>query len=147
MLRGRLIYAGLWLLAASLLGWRSLPFLGLGPEVEPDCLNLEHRLWALGAACLIGVLKGRTVLKVAARRNVDGLLESETGLDLKRLFPARLIGLILAMMALGYLIRLSPYDPAIKAWIVSLVYPGVGLGLILGATEIMTWRRRQSARS
>ena len=74
MLRGRLIYAGLWLLAASLLGWRSLPFLGLGQEVEPDCLNLEHRLWALCAACLIGVLKGRTVLKVAARRNVDGLL-------------------------------------------------------------------------
>jgi hypothetical protein len=97
-------------------------------------------LRALGFACVVGFLKGMTVLKKAARRNVLNLIEAGPEAPLRSVFPIRLVALVAFMMGLGFAIRLAPYDPVTKAWVIGILYPGIGFGLMIGGLEILRFR-------
>jgi hypothetical protein len=36
------------------------------------------------------------------------------------------------MVGAGLALRLAPYDPTVKAWVVGILYPAIGLALIIG---------------
>jgi hypothetical protein len=49
-----------------------------------------------------------------------------------------MIALVLLMVGAGLALRHSPYDPRVKAWLVGILYPGIGVALIVGGLLALT---------
>jgi hypothetical protein len=121
-----------WAAVGVMLIWRGLPYAGL--REVPDVIGLEgsDRWIALGAALLVGVGKGFTALKKGARRAVTHIYSQGEQAPAWGVFSPVMIGLVAIMVAFGLTLRLSPYDADIKAWVVGILYPAIGVALFIG---------------
>lgn len=134
------VVGGLWLLAAGILVWRVLPFLGVGAPVggtvAVPLVGGEVGV-ALAMAGAIGVGKGMTVMRRAAGRARGRIEAAGARAGLGSVFGWRVVVLIGGMMALGWVLRVAPYPEAWRAWVVGVVYPGVALALVIGAVPLV----------
>ena len=128
----RLVVCLVWAAVGVLLIWRGLPYAGVRPAPDVVGLTGSHTWIALGAGLLVGVAKGLTALRKGARRAVRHIVEQGERAPLWSVFGLGMIGLVLAMIGLGLALRLAPYDATVKAWVVGILYPGIGVALILG---------------
>jgi hypothetical protein len=55
-------------------------------------------------------------------------------------FSPFMILLVALMVALGLTLRFAPYDDTIRAWVVGILYPGIGIALMIGG-----WLARSAA--
>ncbi len=112
--------------------WRGLPYVGL--IADPDVVGLEGaNSWgALVAAGGVGVAKGFTALRKAGRRAVTHLIAMGEDAPFWTLFAPRMLPLVGLMIGLGLVLRLAPYNPMTKAWIVGILYPAIGVALLIG---------------
>ena len=136
------IYGALWLLASLLLGWRALPYLGFIADSAIQPLPPKQVPMALAMASVLGVLKGMTVFRKVVTRifNTDAVMQEAQGPA--RIFGLKTIILIGFMMLLGLAIRHVPYPAVLKAWLVSIIYPGVSIALLIGVGFMSSARKR-----
>ncbi len=135
----RRVYAGLWVFAAALLMVRAIPYLeelarGRGVNSGPLALGIS-----IGTALVIGYVKGRFVLRKAARKAVARLAQQGDTAPLRTVFPTKLVVLVASMMALGLALRSAPYPEGVKYWLVGILYPGIGMALLWGAWELLVY--------
>lgn len=134
----RAIVCVVWIAVGLLLIWRGLPYAGLRDDADVAAALGEHVLsgndrWiALGLGILVGIGKGMSALKKGARRAVRHIVDKGETASPFTVFSPSMVLLVLLMVAAGLAIRLAPYDPAIKAWLVGILYPGIGVALIIG---------------
>ncbi len=128
----RAVVAVIWVAVGLLLFVRGLPYAGLIDD--PDIVGLSgSQTWiALAAGVLVGVAKGFTALRKGARRAVRHLVNSGERAPIWSVFSLGMILLVGLMVGAGLTLRLAPYDPEIKAWIVGILYPGIGVALVIG---------------
>ena len=121
-----------WVAVGVLLIWRGLPYAGL--REHPDILGLTGAsTWiALAIGVVVGIGKGMSALKKGARRAVRNIVDRGETAPVWTVFSLPMILLVGLMVAAGLALRLSPYDEAIKAWVVGILYPGIGVALIIG---------------
>lgn len=99
-------------------------------------VRVESTVWIVvgGVTALaFGILKGLTVLRSMALRNLDRLSRLPQPAPLHRLFPGRTWLLILFFMGLGIALRFSPLPPVVR----STVLLAVGLALLIGGLYIL----------
>ena len=113
----------LWSVAAIGLWLKSLPYLS-----EPDSSPWFVFISSVVGFCLAWA-KSTFILDRVAQRMISKAQTStiktprvNTGL--------RLMAVIVLMSGLGWGIRDLHYDATVKRWIVSLLYPGIGLALL-----------------
>jgi len=133
----RLVVCLVWFAVGLLLIWRGLPYAGLrelAAGATPDFQPLTgNDTWiALGIGALLGLGKGLTALKKGARRAVSGIVARGERAPFWTVFSPAMLLLVGLMVGAGLALRLSPYDPAIKGWIIAILYPGIGLALMIG---------------
>ena len=128
----RWVVALVWMAVGVMLIWRGLPYVGL--RYDPAVLSLSgNDTWiALGIAVVVGIGKGFTLLRKGARRGVANIVQSGELAPMWTVFSPYMIVLVLLMIAFGQLLRKLEYDPQVKAWLVGILYPGIGLALIIG---------------
>ena len=136
------IYGTLWICAAITLAWRALPYLGLEEQSMIQGLEDSMRPYALACALGIGLMKGLTVLKKAARRAISRMKRYGDQAPLKTIFDLKTFATIIGMVTLGVIVRTAHYPAEVKAWVVSIVYPGVALGLSIGSIKLLTYREK-----
>lgn len=121
-----------WSLVGLLLIWRGLPYAGL--RADPDIVGLAgSSTWiALAIALVVGVGKGMSALRKGARRAVTHIEAQGEIAPFWNVFSPIMYLLVAIMIAAGVGLRLAPYDPATKAWIVGILYPAVGVALLIG---------------
>lgn len=123
---------GLWLI------WRGLPYAGVVENAEIFEQLDQRQLtgassWiALGLALVVGIGKGMSALKKGARRAVTHILAQGEEAPPWTVFSPVMVLLVAIMVGAGLALRLSPYDPAIKAWVIGILYPGIGVALVIG---------------
>ncbi len=134
----RMIVCIVWVAVGVMLIWRGLPYAGLRADADVQATLGEHVLsgtnsWiALGLGVIVGIGKGMSALKKGARRAVTHIVaKGETASPLTVFSPVMVL-LVLIMVGAGLALRLAPYDPAIKAWVIGILYPGIGVALIIG---------------
>lgn len=125
------LYGLVWWIAALILAARARPFFG------PDGLWMEDALIALGAAVVIGVAKGGSVMRRAAGKARGRIIRRGATAPPWSVFEPQVIVLIGAMMALGVAIRLAPYPEQYRMWAVGILYPGVALALLIGSAPLL----------
>jgi len=135
-------YGALWLLASLLLGWRALPYLGFVADSTVYPLPTKQVPIALAIGAVLGVLKGMTVFQKIVTRifNTDSVIQGAHGP--MRIFGLKTIILIGFMMLLGLAIRHLPYPAVLKAWLVSIIYPGVSIALLMGVGFMLAAKKR-----
>lgn len=137
----RSLLAIIWIGVGGMLFSKGLRYAGVWPEVwsAEDLVTLTpaQAWWALALALLIGLLKGLTVFRKAAARATADILADGALAPFWRVFRPRMLLLIVLMIAAGLAVRLLPYDAHLKAWIVAIVYPGIGLALMIGGLLLM----------
>jgi hypothetical protein len=128
----RLVVAVVWVAVGLMLIWRGLPYVGL--RADPGVAGLSgNDTWiALAVAVVVGLGKGFTMLRKGARRAAAAIEKRGEYAPAWTVFTPFMIVLVLLMIGLGLVLRLAPYDPGIKAWVVGILYPGIGLALIIG---------------
>jgi hypothetical protein len=101
---------------------------------DPDIVGLTgYNTWiALALGVMLGIGKGLTALKKGARRAVTQIVAKGEQAPAWSVFSPTMILLVGLMVAAGLALRLSPYDAGIKAWVIGILYPGIGVALILG---------------
>ena len=52
------------------------------------------------------------------------------------IFPRPSLDSKATMVCLGIAIRTTDYDATIKAWVIGILYPGIGLALLIGARSV-----------
>ena len=121
-----------WSAVGVMLIWRGLPYVGL--VASPDVVGLEgSSSWiALAVAGVVGVAKGFTALRKGARRSVTHIVSKGESAPWWSLFAPKMFLLVGLMIGLGLVLRLAPYDPVTKAWIVGILYPAIGVALLIG---------------
>jgi hypothetical protein len=87
---------------------------------------------ALGIALVLGLAKGFTLLKKGARRAAKQIVNRGENAPFWTVFSPYMILLVLLMVGAGLAIRLSPYNPTVKGWVVGALYPAIGLALMIG---------------
>ncbi len=125
------LYGLVWWIAALILAARARPFFG------PDGLWMEDALIALGAAVVIGVAKGGSVMRRAAEKARGRIIRRGATAPPWSVFEPQVIALIGVMMALGFAIRLAPYPEQYRMWAVGVLYPGVALALLIGSAPLL----------
>ena len=121
-----------WICVGIMLFWRGLPYAGLRELPDVAGLTGTSTWTALGFALVVGIGKGFTALRKGARRAVTHITrQGETG-PWWNVFSPIMYLLVSLMVAAGVGLRLAPYDPTVKAWIVGILYPGVGVALVIG---------------
>lgn len=120
------IAAVLWMLVGTglfsmgLVFWFHFPYLGF--------LDVQHLAW--GAIALsIGLIKGKLILDRTANRvieRVETLQEPNPLKSVFKMFGAKTIALILAMMGIGILLRLAGVSFEVRG----LIYIAVGTALL-----------------
>lgn len=127
-----------WIAVGVMLIWRGLPYAGLREADGLTATLSGNNSWiALALGVIVGIGKGMTALKKGARRAVTHIEASETA-PFYTVFSPVMIVLVLAMVGLGLILRLAPYDDGIKAWVIGILYPGIGVALILGGLFVRT---------
>ena len=131
------LYGGLWLCAAVILGWRSLPYLGWVFDGQITPLQGDGPYYAVVLGIGIGWVKGRTVLRRSADRNIQRLWNISERAPITAIFNVSVLVLLGGMMALGVVLRHAPYDPSVKAWVIGITYPAVTVALGMGGIRII----------
>jgi hypothetical protein len=123
-----------------LLIWRGLPYAGL--RSTPDIVSLSGaQTWiALACGVVLGVGKGMTALRKGARRAATQIVARGEDAPAWTVFSPFMILLVGLMVGLGLTLRLAPYDATIKAWVIGILYPGIGVALLIGG-----WLARTAA--
>lgn len=121
-----------WAAVGLMLIWRGMPYAGFESDPEIVGLTGNDRWIAVGLAILVGIGKGFTALKKGARRAATHIHRCGESAPLWTVFSPVMILLVAGMIGLGLALRLSPYDADIKAWIVGVLYPAIGLSLLIG---------------
>jgi hypothetical protein len=129
-----------WVAVGVLLIWRGLPYTGLRESVDADGDGLldivglagNERWIALAAGVVLGIGKGMSALKKGARRAVRQIVDKGEQAAPWTVFSPAMILLVGLMVGAGLALRHAPYDPNVKAWIVGILYPGIGVALIIG---------------
>ncbi len=135
----RNLVAVVWIAVGAMLIWRGLPYAGLIEWEGVQGLTGNNSWIALGIGVVVGIGKGFTALRKGARRAVRHIVRQGEEAPAWTVFSPSMILLVALMVGAGLAIRLSPYDPGIKAWLVGILYPGIGVALIIGgllATKI-----------
>jgi hypothetical protein len=117
-----------------------MPYLGI--QDHEGILALDPR-WiphALLAATGLGLLKGFTVLSNAAQKTILRLEHAGHHAPLSSLFNGRTGLLIGFMVGLGIGVRELPYPSEAKAWLISILYPGIALALCIGSLRLLNYR-------
>ncbi len=121
-----------WFAVGLMLIWRGLPYLGLR-DVEGVTGLLPPNTWyALAAAVVLGIGKGMSALKKGARRAVTHIVKSGETAPFWSVFSPFMILLVGIMVGAGLALRLGLDDSAMKSWIIGILYPGVGVALMIG---------------
>ena len=134
----RWVVAIVWMAVGVMLIVRGLPYAGVVHWEGVTGLTGSSTWVALAIALAIGVGKGLTVLKSAAARAAAQIVAAGPKAPFWSVFTVRMLVLVGLMIAFGLAIRKLDYDPSIKAWLVGILYPGIGIGLIIGGWEATT---------
>jgi len=143
----RWIVAVVWVAVGIMLIVRGLPYAGL--RHSPDVVGLTgNDTWiALGLGLLVGLAKGFTLLRKGARRAVANIVQRGETAPAWTVFSLSMVLLVGLMIVFGLLLRRAPYDPQVKAWLVGILYPGIGIALIIGgllATTVAPLERKRA---
>jgi len=129
----RTVVAVVWIAVGLMLIWRGLPYVGLR---EADGITrLEDgtdRWMALGFGLVLGIGKGFSMLRKGARRAAAQIVSKGELAPAWTVFSPFMILLVGLMIGAGLTLRLAPYDAGVKAWVVGILYPGIGVALIIG---------------
>jgi len=125
------LYGLVWWIAALILVARARPYYG------PDGLWVEQALAALGAAAVLGTIKGRTVMNSAARSARSRIILRGAHAPPWSVFEPRILLMIVGFMGLGFAIRHAPYPEQYRMWAVGIVYPAVALALFIGSRPLL----------
>jgi hypothetical protein len=128
----RTVVMVVWVAVGVLLIWRGLPYTGL--RDKPDVVGLAgSQSWiALAIGVVVGIGKGMSALKKGARRAARQIVDKGEQAPAWTVFSPTMILLVALMVGAGLALRFAPYDPTIKAWVVGILYPGIGVALIIG---------------
>ncbi|MHC4954932.1 MAG: hypothetical protein ACYTGZ_13680 [Planctomycetota bacterium] len=128
----RNIVSIVWTVVGVFLFWRGLPYAGL-LEV-PDVVGLTgSNTWiALVVAVVVGIGKGMSALRKGARRAVTHIVRQGDRGPWWNVFSPTMYVLVAIMVAAGIGLRTAPYDAAVKAWVIGILYPAVGVALVIG---------------
>jgi len=121
-----------WAAVGVMLVWRGLPYTGF--RELPDVVGLEgnDRWIAVAAAVVVGIGKGLSALKKGARRAVTHIIGKGEQAPMWSVFSPVMILLVAIMVGFGLALRFAPYDAGIKAWVVGILYPAIGVALFIG---------------
>jgi len=121
-----------WTIVGLLLIWRGLPYAGL--REVPDVVGLagSHTWIALAIAVVVGIGKGLSALRKGARRAVTHIVRQGERAPWWNLFSRTMYVLVAIMIAAGIALRKAPYDADVKAWVIGILYPAVGIALVIG---------------
>lgn len=128
----RTVVCVVWVAVGLLLIWRGLPYAGFRADPEVTALHGDQRWIALAAAVVVGVGKGFTMLRKGARRAAAQIVSRGEQAPAWSVFSPFMIVLVALMIGAGLALRKAPYDPDVKAWLVGILYPGIGMALIIG---------------
>jgi hypothetical protein len=120
--------------------WRGLPYVGLRSVPGVESLSGNQTWIALGCGVVLGVGKGFTALRKGARRAATQIVSRGENAPAWTVFSPFMILLVALMVALGLTLRFAPYDDTIRAWVVGILYPGIGIALMIGG-----WLARSAA--
>ena len=122
----------IWFAVGVMLIVRGLPYTGL--TEQPDIVGLTgNDSWiALAVAAVVGVGKGLTMLKKGARRAVTQIMAKGESAPPWTIFSPIMYLLVALMIGAGLALRHGDYDAGTKAWVVGILYPGIGLALMIG---------------
>ncbi len=138
----RMVVCVVWFAVGILLVWRGLPYAGLreGDAATPDFTPLAgSQTWiALAAALVLGLGKGFTMLKKGARRAARQIVDRGERAPAWTVFSPFMILLVALMIGAGLALRLTPYDPVVKGWLIGILYPAIGLALMIGGLLALT---------
>ena len=121
-----------WAAVGAMLVWRGLPYTGFRESAEVVGLEGTDRYIALAAAVVVGAGKGFSALKKGARRAVTHIVGQGEQAPAWSVFSPVMILLVAIMVGLGLALRFAPYDANIKAWVVGILYPAIGVALFIG---------------
>ena len=127
-----------WVAVGLMLIWRGLPYTGFRTEAGILGLQGNERWLALAAAVVVGLAKGFTALRKGARRAVTQIVAKGEHAPAWTVFSPFMILLVALMVAAGLLLRRGDYDPQIKAWLIGILYPGIGVALMLGGWQVLS---------
>lgn len=134
---GRLrLLAGVWAGAGVLLVLRGMPYLGLVAGDVPS-IPSSQRMAAAFAAVVVALVHGFAPLRKAGLRARARILADPAEAPARTVFPPSSLALVLGMVALGAVLRLAPYPDPLKAWVVGVLYPGIGASLWIGAVFVV----------
>ncbi|MCB9897332.1 MAG: hypothetical protein H6825_04955 [Planctomycetes bacterium] len=127
-----------WFAVGLMLIWRGLPYTGLRPTDGIVGLGGSNTWIALTIGVVVGFGKGFTMLRKGARRAARQIVDKGEQAPPWTVFSPFMIILVLAMIGAGIALRKAPYDDTIKAWVVGILYPGIGVALMLGGLQART---------
>lgn len=128
----RLLVCILWIAVGLFLIWRGLPYAGFRNDPDVTALHGDQRWIALLAGLVLGLGKGFTMLRKGARRAATQIVSKGERAPFWTIFSPFMILLVAIMIGTGIALRKAPYDPGVKAWVVGILYPGIGVALIIG---------------
>ena len=128
----RSIVSLVWTAVGLLLIWRGLPYAGLRAAPEVKGLAGAETWAALAIAVVIGIGKGMSALRKAARRAATRIERQGEAAPWGKVFSPVMFLLVAIMVAAGLGLRHAPYDAGVKAWVIGILYPAVGLALLIG---------------
>jgi hypothetical protein len=127
-----------WMAVGVLLIWRGLPYTGLRQVAGVQALSGAQTWIALACGLVLGFGKGFTALRKGARRAAAQIVSRGEDAPAWSVFSPFMIVLVALMVGLGLALRLLPYDDTIKAWVVGILYPGIGIALLIGGWLVRT---------
>jgi len=121
-----------WTIVGLLLFWRGLPYVGV--RDVPGVVGLAgSQTWiALAIAAVVGTGKGMSALRKGARRAVTHIVRQGERGPWWNVFSPAMYVLVAIMIAAGIGLRRAPYDADVKAWVIGILYPAVGVALLIG---------------
>ena len=122
----------IWFAVGVMLIVRGLPYTGLIDNADIVGLTGNDSWIALAAAVVVGVGKGLTMLKKGARRAVTQIMGKGETAPPWTIFSPIMYLLVALMIGAGMALRHGDYDAGTKAWVVGILYPGIGLALMIG---------------
>lgn len=131
----RMVVCVVWFAVGLMLIWRGLPYAGLrATPANPDFTPLAGaQTWiALAVAAVVGIGKGFTALRKGARRAVRQIVDHGERAPAWSVFSPFMILLVALMVCAGLALRLTPYDPVVKGWVIAILYPAIGVALVIG---------------
>jgi len=122
----------IWFAVGVMLIVRGLPYTGLIENTEIEGLAGNDSWIALAVAVVVGVGKGLTMLKKGARRAVTQIISRGETAPPWTIFSPIMYLLVALMIGMGLALRHGDYDAGTKAWVVGILYPAIGLALMIG---------------